>query len=105
MFTPSELYSIAQSCPDELKALLDEVGLTMPETRDDLAVYSQLDDKLTQRICEILKCSQPVEGICHLLDLAKIPYKYSETTKELIAKIVVNSSQIRIAATSPRTSK
>ncbi len=105
MFTPSELYSIAHKCPEELKALLDEVGIAMPNISEDLDIYRKLDEDLTQRIRELLKCSQPVEGYCHLLDLAKIPYKFSETAKELTEKIVTNSDQIRIAATSPRISK
>ncbi len=105
MFTPSELYSIAHKCPNDLKALLDEVGITMADVSEDLDVYRKLDEDLTQKIRELLKCSQPVEGYFHLLDLAKIPYKFSETAKELTAKIVANSDQIRIAATSPRISK
>lgn len=46
-----------------------------------------------------------IKGGAWVLDLAKVSYSYSETSSELIAKIVLNSNKIRVAATSPRTTK
>lgn len=105
MFTPSELDGLVHNCPKALESLLREVGLVMTEKIEDLDVYSQLDAELSQKFCETLKCAQPIEGLCHLLDLAKIPYRYSETSRELTDKIVANADQIRMAATAHRLSK
>lgn len=100
MYTPSDFKLIRRNCPNEMTALLNNLGIKNPDFNagDEYEIYSQLDDTLDKKISEILKSKSVLEGYTKLLDLGGVAYSTSETRVELLGKILANREKILQAA-------
>lgn len=96
MFNATEFRQIRTVCPEDLTILLHKLGITLPnwEDGDEFKIYAQLDDRITNQMSHLMKSDSVIGGYMDLLSLGKVPFDYSETDNELLAKVISNRDKI-----------
>ena len=104
MFTATDFRLIRDKCPDDLETLLKKIGVNTPdfENGDEFKIASDLDDKITQKLCRLMKSDSVIGGYMDLLNYGNISYNYSETDNALLGKVIANKSSILKGATQPK---
>ena len=99
MYTTPEFRLIRHHCPDELRELLDNLSIPMPDfSIDEMKVYEQLDKAITKSVCFEMKSLALVTGYLKILRMAKVKLKGDEDNDALIAQIVANEEKLLAAA-------
>jgi len=96
MFTAAEFRLVKSKCLSEMETLLKDMQIDVPDWNgiNEYALYNELDNKITDKICALMKSSSVIDGYGHLLKLGEIDYDMTETDDDLIDKIINNSSKI-----------
>lgn len=96
MFTPSDFKIMERKCPNERDKLLKLLGIkdALPFAENDFKAYEKLDIKIEKTLAAKLNSSSVVEGYAKIFDTGGIAFSLSETSTELLAKILANSDKI-----------
>lgn len=100
MYTTPEFRLIRHHCPDELRELLDNLSIPMPDfTIDEMKVYEQLDKSISKSVCFEMKSLTLVTGYLKILKMVKAKLKGGEDNDALISKIIENEETLlKVAA-------
>lgn len=96
MFAAGEFQLIRSKCLTELKMLLNQLSIPMPNINDgnEFQIYEELDNDISKAICRMLKSDSIIDGYSKLLKLGNVDYDFSETDDELLRKILNNKDSI-----------
>ena len=96
MFTAAEFRLIKSNCLPEMDRLLGQLSIPAAnwQSNDEYRLYDELDNKITDKICALMKSSSILDGYCNLLKMGNIQYDFSETDTELLNKIIANKDKI-----------
>ena len=99
MFTANEFRSIREKCPELLETLLNELNVKLPnfEKVDEFEIYKNLDEEISNRLCEFLKSNDVISGYINLLEIGKVSFDFSQSEKTLLRKIIDAETDIRNA--------
>ncbi|MBQ7216414.1 MAG: hypothetical protein IJS39_10585 [Synergistaceae bacterium] len=93
MFTLSEFMIVRDKCPEEMKALLEMLGIRF-EGWDRITAYSQnLDGEITRKVCSLMHSRTLSEGYSELLDSIGAAFR-AGNPDEMLASVVENSAEI-----------
>ena len=99
MYTTPELRIIRRECPDDLRALLDNLSIPMPDfSSDEMKIYEQLDKAITKSVCFEMKSLTLVTGYLKVLKMIRLDDKGTELNDEIIARIIENEDKLLAAA-------
>lgn len=95
MYTTPEFRLIRKHCLDDLRALLDNLSIPMPDfSVDEMKVYEQLDKAISKSVCFEMKSLTLVTGYLKILKMVRAKLKGDEDNDELIAKIIENEEKL-----------
>lgn len=96
MFTPSDFKIMERKCPEERDELLKLLGITvaLPFDEDDRKAYEELDIAIESKLAAKLKSNSVIEGYAKILDASGIPFSLSETSTEILGKILASRRKI-----------
>lgn len=99
MYTTPEFRLIRKHSPEDLKALLDNLSIPLPDfSVDEMKVYEQLDKAITKSVCFEMKSLTLITGYLKILKMIKLKLAGKEDTDALIAIIVENEEKLLKAA-------
>ena len=97
MFSAAEMQLIRNHHLADYESLLRELSISIPNWKsggDELRIYDEIDDKLTKKLCALMKSSTLYDGYTELLKLGGVGYDYSETYNQMLGMVVANRNKI-----------
>ena len=96
MFSAAEMQLIRSHHAADYESLLSDLSIPIPDWNkgDELRVYDDIDDKLTKKLCGLMKSSTLYDGYTELLKLGGVGYNYSETYNQMLGMVVANRNKI-----------
>ena len=89
------------NCLQKFEELLIKLSIDDKAFPDDEA----LDDRLTEKICDLMKSDTVIDGYTNLLKTGGIPYDYSESYNQLLGMVVSNRDKILNAIRNQNTAR
>ena len=100
MFTSAEYQLLLKRAPEDLKGFFEALGI--PATAvdwEDKEKVRRLDAEAEKKVAYILRGKSIIGGCYKLLERAKIPFQFSDTTGMLLTAIVKHQEDVRRAMT------
>lgn len=100
MFTSAEYQLLRKRAPEDLKAFFDVLNIPAAEADwADSQKVRRLDAEAEKKVEELLQSKSLIAGCYVLLERAKIPFAFSDTTGALLSSIAENQAEVRNAMT------
>ncbi len=100
MFTAAEYQLLVKRVPEDLKDFFAAAGIPVTALDwENTEKVNRLDEEAEKRVVDMLRCKSLIDGCYTLLERAKIPYRFSDTTGALLTSIVEHQSEVRRAMT------
>lgn len=100
MFTSAEYQLLGKRAPEDLKGFFEV--LDIPATAvdwEDREKVCRLDEEAEKKLADLLRSMSIIDGCYTLLERAKIPFQFSDTTGMLLTSIAEHQNEVRLAMT------
>ena len=96
MFTSAEYQLLGKRAPEDLKGFFEALGIPATAVAwEDREKVRRLDAEAEKKVEGLLRSMSIIDGCYTLLERAKIPFQFSDTTGMLLTAIVKHQEDVR----------
>lgn len=100
MFTSAEYQLLGKRAPEDLKGFFEALGIPATAVAwEDREKVRRLDAEAEKKVEGLLRSLSITDGCYTLLERAKIPFQFSDTTGMLLTSIAEHQDEVRLAMT------
>lgn len=100
MFTSAEYQLLGKRVPEDLTGFFEALGISAKAVDwEDREKVRRLDAEAEKKVAALLCSMSIIDGCYTLLECAKIPFQFSDTTGALLASIAEHQDEVRLAMT------